>query len=94
LAKSRNLNLIASSVFITLVSAIAAYYRAFSSLALYDDEGTMMMTVKRFFEGNALYDQVASVYGPLYYSTNGRPTLSPAFRFRMIPCGSSPSPSG
>jgi len=67
LSKPRNLDLIASSVFITLVSAVAAYYRAFSSLALYDDEGTMMMTVKRFFEGNALYDQVASVYGPLYY---------------------------
>ncbi len=25
------------------------------------------MTVKRFLEGNALYDHVASVYGPLYY---------------------------
>jgi hypothetical protein len=63
----RTAKLIACSLFVVLFSAVTAYYRAFVSLATYDDEGTMMWSVKRFFEGRPLYDQVASIYGPVYY---------------------------
>ena len=59
--------LIGCSLFVILFSAVTAYYRAFVSLATYDDEGTMMWSVKRFFEGGPLYDRVASIYGPVYY---------------------------
>jgi hypothetical protein len=63
----RNPRGIACTVFVFLCSTITAYYKAFVSLAPYDDEGTMMWGIKRFFEGGVLYDQVASIYGPVYY---------------------------
>jgi hypothetical protein len=52
---------------LTLCAAFTAYYRVFVSLANYDDEGYMMWTVKNFLGGQALYDQVATIYGPFYY---------------------------
>jgi hypothetical protein len=63
----RTAKLIACSLFVFLFSAVTAYYRAFVSLATYDDEGTMMWTVKSFFAGHSLYNQVATIYGPVYY---------------------------
>ena len=57
----------ACSLFVCIVSTVTAYYRAFVSLATYDDEGTMMRSVKSFFAGHSLYNQVASIYGPVYY---------------------------
>jgi hypothetical protein len=58
---------IACSLLVSLLGAVTAYYRAFVSLAPYDDEGTMMWSLKGFFEGRPLYDHVATIYGPLYY---------------------------
>ena len=57
----------ACALLLTLCSAFTAYYRAFVSMANYDDEGYMMWTVAKFLSGQALYDQVATVYGPFYY---------------------------
>ena len=58
---------IGCSLFIVLCTAVTAYYHAFARLATYDDEGTMMWSVKHFLEGRPLYDNVATIYGPLYY---------------------------
>ena len=58
---------VACALLLTLCSAYTAYYRAFVSMANYDDEGYMMWTVAKFLSGQALYDQVATVYGPFYY---------------------------
>jgi hypothetical protein len=68
-AQLRTLRLVAVSAFITLCSIFAAYHRAFSgqNLTSYDDEGTLMMIIKRFLEGHALYDEIVVYYGPLYY---------------------------
>jgi hypothetical protein len=55
------------ALLLTICSAFTAYYRAFVSMANYDDEGYMMWTVAKFLNGQALYDQVATVYGPFYY---------------------------
>jgi hypothetical protein len=55
------------ALLLTLCSAFTAYHRAFVSMANYDDEGYLMWTVKKFLSGQALYDQVATVYGPFYY---------------------------
>lgn len=52
---------------LTLCAAFTAGYRVFVSLANYDDEGYMMWTVKQFLDGQILYDQVHTVYGPFYY---------------------------
>ena len=72
---------------LTLCAAFTAYYRVFVSLADYDDEGYMMWTVKNFLGGRALYDQVATVYGPFYYlyewcalSLTGFPAASDSLR--------------
>jgi hypothetical protein len=49
-------------------SGLYAYLCLFSQFAPYDDEGCVMMTVKLFAEGHALYDQIVTPYGPMYYA--------------------------
>src|SRR5262249_6416243 len=44
-----------------------AYYLLFSMYAHYDDEGYLLITLKQFFGGHALYDEVYTQYGPFYY---------------------------
>jgi hypothetical protein len=51
----------------TLASAAIAYWRSFSRMVPYDDEGTMMLGLDRLFRGQPLYDSVRSIYGPFYY---------------------------
>jgi hypothetical protein len=45
-----------------------AYYAIFSKYMLYDDEGYMLITLRDFFRGEALYDDIYSIYGPFYYA--------------------------
>jgi hypothetical protein len=52
---------------LTALCGIVAYSRAFSNYAFYDDEGTLMMSLKRFFDGLPLYDRVGAIYGPAFY---------------------------
>jgi hypothetical protein len=58
---------VACALLLALCTVFTAYHRTFVSLANYDDEGYMMWTVKNFLGGQALYDQVATIYGPFYY---------------------------
>lgn len=66
---AQTVKLVAVSILITLCGIVTAYFRTFSNLnmTLHDDEGTLMIIIERFLEGRALYDQIAVVYGPLYY---------------------------
>jgi hypothetical protein len=48
-----------------------AYSSAFSVAALYDDEGCMLITLKQFLDGHALYDEVFSMYGPFPFLVKG-----------------------
>jgi hypothetical protein len=57
---------LAASV-VLIVTSVWAYYVIFSQFSWYDDEGYVMMTVRQFAEGRALYDDVYSQYGPFYY---------------------------
>ena len=41
--------------------------KAFSTFFFYDDQGYIMLTLKHYRQGNALYDTVFSQYGPAYY---------------------------
>uniref|UniRef100_Q02CC3 Glycosyltransferase RgtA/B/C/D-like domain-containing protein n=1 Tax=Solibacter usitatus (strain Ellin6076) TaxID=234267 RepID=Q02CC3_SOLUE len=56
--------------FLAVSSAILAYYRIFTGFAEWDDEGTLMMTVRQFLSGGTLYETVRSGYGPVYYFFN------------------------
>ena len=51
----------------TAASAIFAYAVMFSQFRYYDDEGDVMMSVKAFLDGRALYNEAFLQYGPFYY---------------------------
>ncbi len=55
-------------VLLVLFGIVTAYYRAFSGMANYDDEGTMISWVRQTFSGQPLYDRVVTPYGPLYFA--------------------------
>ena len=44
-----------------------AMSHSFSSMAIYDDESYVMMTIKTFLEGDRLYAETYTQYGPAYY---------------------------
>src|SRR5882757_4889067 len=56
---------------VTLAALIVAYLAIFSLFATYDDEGTLLITLKAFVHGDPLYKDVWSVYGPFYYELFG-----------------------
>jgi hypothetical protein len=47
--------------------AFAGYQRLYSSFAPYDDEGYIMLSLFHFLDGEPLYDETYSQYGPAYY---------------------------
>lgn len=50
-----------------IVGAVYAFPTTFGQFRAYDDEGCLMISVQGYSEGNALYDRVNTVYGPVYY---------------------------
>ncbi|MGN6816007.1 MAG: hypothetical protein ACTHK3_07980 [Solirubrobacterales bacterium] len=56
---------------VALAAAVAAYFTIFGEFATYDDEGTLLVTLKAFVHGHALYRDVYSEYGPFYYEVFG-----------------------
>lgn len=54
-----------------IAATVVAYFQIFTVFAPYDDEGTLLVTVKAFVHGDALYKDVWSVYGPFYYELFG-----------------------
>jgi hypothetical protein len=53
---------------LTMVWALfAGFFRIFSFLAVYDDEGYLMLTVRQFLDGKLPYNEVYLQYGPVYY---------------------------
>jgi hypothetical protein len=65
--KASAIPLCAALLIMVLLSGVTAWYRAFGSLAAYDDEGALMFFMQRVADGHALYDDVHTMYGPLYY---------------------------
>src|SRR5262245_6237816 len=63
----KNLRLFVCFFAVALSSAAMAFFREFSFMAPYDDEGTMMLSLQRFFQGQPLYDSTKTIYGPFYY---------------------------
>jgi hypothetical protein len=56
---------------VTLWCVYYAVVRSFTAFAEYDDEGYMIVTIRHFLEGHALYDEIYSQYGPFYYLLTG-----------------------
>jgi hypothetical protein len=56
---------------VALAAVAAAYFAIFTQFAPYDDEGTLLVSLKAFSHGQALYGDVYSPYGPFYYELFG-----------------------
>lgn len=56
--------------FLSVLAGFAAYYRIFTGFAPWDDEGSMMVTVRQFMAGTKLYNDIPVPYGPVYYFYN------------------------
>jgi hypothetical protein len=56
---------------VALAAAVAAYLAIFTLFSPYDDEGTLLVTLKAFSHGEVLYRDVYSPYGPFYYELFG-----------------------
>ncbi|HEY5815309.1 MAG TPA: hypothetical protein VIS95_03110 [Solirubrobacterales bacterium] len=54
-----------------MAAAVAAYLTAFTVWTPYDDEGTVLVTLQAFAQGDTLYRDVYSPYGPFYYEAFG-----------------------
>jgi hypothetical protein len=50
---------------------VAAYFVVFTVWAGYDDEGTLLVTLQAFVNGDTLYRDVYSPYGPFYHEVFG-----------------------
>jgi hypothetical protein len=53
------------------LAAFAGYQQIFSTLAPYDDEGYVMLSVAAFLDGGALYQDVYTQYGPGLFAIEG-----------------------
>ena len=56
---------------VALALLIAGFYETFSEFKPYDDEGSALITIMGFLEGDTLYSEVYSPYGPFYYEFYG-----------------------
>jgi hypothetical protein len=54
-------------VILTILTGIAAYFTMLTRFMAWDDEGALMLPVKQYLEGMKLYQDVFSVYGPVYF---------------------------
>jgi hypothetical protein len=57
----------AINLFIAALAMLVALPLLFSTLAPYDDEGYVMMTIRSFSEGRRLYAETYTQYGPAFY---------------------------
>lgn len=56
---------------VAAAGAAAAYVGIFSIFNGYDDEGTLLVSLREFVDGDALYRDAYSPYGPFYYELFG-----------------------
>ncbi len=50
----------------TLLALPEVLFRAFTGMSWFDDEGTIMVSFRALREGHRMYDDIYSLYGPLY----------------------------
>jgi hypothetical protein len=63
--------LLSLAAVVLFTAAVNVYRSSFMNFAEWDDEGYVMIGLRSFLQGNALYDSVYSQYGPFYYVVEG-----------------------
>lgn len=63
----RGLGLLSATAAVILLAGLVGFQQIFSTFAMYDDEGYVMMSLCRYMQGRPLYDDVYTQYGPAYY---------------------------
>ncbi len=53
------------------LTVLTAYPAVMTTLAPYDDQGYIMMTLRSFLDGRVLYEEVHTQYGPAFYLLSG-----------------------
>jgi hypothetical protein len=56
---------------VVVAATVAAYLALHTQFAPYDDEGTLLISLEAFVQGETLYRDVYSPYGPFYYEVFG-----------------------
>jgi hypothetical protein len=56
---------------VAAAAAVAAFVGLFSGFAFYDDEGTLLVALKAFANGQVLYRDIYAAYGPLFFDVFG-----------------------
>lgn len=56
---------------LAIAIAVAGFFAIFTQFAPYDDEGTLLTMLRAFTEGDALYRDVYTPYGPFYFELFG-----------------------
>jgi hypothetical protein len=56
---------------VAIATTVAAYFYLFTQFAAYDDEGTVLVTLKAFVAGETLYRDIYTPFGPFYYELFG-----------------------
>ena len=46
-------------------------FTTFSTMSWFDDEGTLLVGFRSLKEGHRMYDEIYSLYGPLYNAVYG-----------------------
>jgi hypothetical protein len=62
---------IALYALVAIAATAGAYFAIFDRFSPYDDEGTVLVTLKAFVNGGTLYRDIYSEYGPFYYELFG-----------------------
>ncbi len=69
--RNPELTSVAAYAVVAIAATVTAYFTIFTTFASYDDEGTLLITLRAFLDGDPLYRDVWSVYGPFYYEFFG-----------------------
>ena len=56
---------------VAIAAAFAAFYALFSQFGLYDDDGTLLVALRAFADGQVLYRDIYAAYGPFFFDVFG-----------------------
>jgi hypothetical protein len=56
---------------VSIVAVFAAFYALFTQFGFYDDDGTLLVALQAFADGQVLYRDIYAAYGPFFFDVFG-----------------------